>query len=64
MELDRIRNLHCNKERVVFPQTVVLQRVSLMSGLRNILDLIESCLELRNKGTYNKLVQDSYRAVE
>ena len=47
-------------ERVIF-QMIILQRVCLVYGARNICDLITSCLDLQNWGAYNELVQDSYR---
>ena len=41
----------------------ILQRVCLVSGAKNICDRITSRLDLWNKGTCKKLVQDSYSAV-
>ena len=62
MELDGIWNLHWNTERVIVFQKVVMQHVCMVSGSRNIFDWIESRLELWNKGVYDELVQDYYRA--
>ena len=45
-------------------QTVVLQRVRLVSGSRNICDRIYSRLDLWNRGALEKIVHDSYRATE
>ena len=45
-------------------QTVILQRVSGVSGSRNICDRIDSRLHLWNKDSCNELVQDSHRAAE
>ena len=39
---------------------IILQLILLVSGAKNIRDRITSCLDLWNKGAYNKLVQDSY----
>ena len=41
---------------------VILQRIRLVSGAKNIRDRITSCLDLWNKGAYYELVQDSYSA--
>ena len=45
---------------IVF-QTLILQRVNGVYGARNIRDLIDSLLDLKNKGDYDKLLQDSHR---
>ena len=62
VEINRIRNQHWNAEIVIIFHTVVLQRVCLVSGSRNTRDWISSHIALLNKGVYDKLVQDSYRA--
>ena len=64
VELDGIWNHQWNAERVIVFQTVILQIVSGVYGLRNIRDQIDSRLDLCNKGTCNELVQDSHRAEE
>ena len=51
------------RKRVIF-QTVILQRVSGLSGARIIRDRIESQINLWNKGAYNELVKDSHRVAE
>ena len=63
VELDVIWNQRYNAERMIFFQTVVLKPVRLVSVLRNICDRISSRFDLWNRGAYQKLVQDSYRAV-
>ena len=40
------------------------QSVSGITGMRNICDRIDSWLDLWNKNSYNKLVQDLHRAAE
>ena len=62
VELDGIWNCQWNVERVIVSQTVIFQRVSGLSGSRNIHDRIDSQLVLWNKGSYDKLVQDPQRA--
>ena len=62
LELDGIRNRKWNAERAIIFQTVILQRVRLVTGAKNIRDRINSHLDSWNKGTYKKLVQDSYSA--
>ena len=64
VELDGIQNCQWNEERVIVFQTVILQRISGVSGSRNIRDRIDSQTDLWNKGAHNELVQDSHRAAE
>ena len=64
VELKGIWNRHLNAERVIVFQTVILQCVSQVPISINIRDHIDSCLDLWNKGAYDKLVQDSHRAAE
>ena len=62
--LNIIRNRHWNAERVIVFQTIIFHGFSQVYGSRNICDRIDSRLDLWNKGAYDELVQDSYRAVE
>ena len=64
MDLDGINNRQWNAERVIVFQTVVLQRVCLVSGSKNLLEQIFSHLDLWSRGTFGELVQDLYRARE
>ena len=43
---------------------VIFQHVRLVSGARNIRDRIASHLDLWNRVSYDKLLQDSYSAAE
>ena len=63
MEFDIIWNQQWNADMVIIFQTVIFQRVRLVSGARNIRDQITSRLDFWNKVTYNKLLQDSYGAM-
>ena len=56
------RNLEStmNAERTIFFQTVIFQRVRLVSGEKHICECITSYIDLWNMGAYNELLQDSY----
>ena len=62
--LDGIWICHWNMERVIFFQTGFLQCIHLVYVSINICDRLFLHLDLWNKGSYDELVQDSYRAVE
>ena len=60
VEINGIWNWHWNAERVIVFQTVILQRVRLVSVAINIRNQIPSLIDLWNRGAYDELVQDSY----
>ena len=55
-------NQQWNVKRAIVFHAVILQRVLLISGAKNIHDWITSRLDLWNKGVYDEFVQDSYGA--
>ena len=56
VEIDEIRNQQWNVKRAIIFKRIILQRVRLVSGARNIRDRNIPCLDLWNKGAYEDLV--------
>ena len=63
VEFHVIWNLKWNTGRLINFQTVIFQRVRLVTGAKNVRGQINSHLDSWIKGNHNELVQDSYSAV-
>ena len=61
-ELDCIRGQKWNSEQVIIFQMVILQRVRLVTGAKNIFAWIDVQLNSWNSGAFDKIVCNSYAA--
>ena len=62
MELNGIRCQKWNAERVVILKSVILQRIPLVTGDKNICAQITAKIDLWNNGAFDELVSESYDA--
>ena len=60
VELYRVRARNCNSERVIFFQSIILQRAQVVNNSAQIRKRVFFLLDFLNRGAFDNIVKDTY----